>query len=437
MRPLLLFCLSLFGWQAVNAADIYETRLRELSKKGLPFFYNEQVKAEIDYWLLNEEAYTSFLLGKSESSLPYVDEALDAAGLPRFLRFVPIANTNLAYDFSGKDGASGAWPMSFAIAKRYNLKVNSYTDERRSREKAAKAAAAYFADLYDIYRDWNLAITAFRIGPVELNKAIRQAGNKLQYDSIHPVLPEEFQAPLVRFMGVLYIWNFHSLHNIELKPYTAEATDTFWSACAIPFPAIAKRFGVPMEDLRFFNPVLRGEYLPYVVEPTAIYLPASRCTAFPAFRDSFCAAQRAALPVVSTRALPDTGWHNRDSLAAIGIDVPVTPEGSRVLYDTFTRVVDSVTYIRIVPRSPAIATTTPAVQKTWVYYTVKKGDALYTVADIFDCTVANAKRWNGLSSNYIAPGRKMKFYVNTGKLSYYKNMNALSLTQKRNIAAKD
>jgi hypothetical protein len=31
----------------------------------------------------------------------------------------------------------------------------------------------------------------------------------------------------------------------------------------------------------------------------------------------------------------------------------------------------------------------------------------------------------------------MKFYVNTGKLSYYKNMNALSLTQKRNIAAKD
>jgi membrane-bound lytic murein transglycosylase D len=100
-------------------------------------------------------------------------------------------------------------------------------------------------------------------------------------------------------------------------------------------------------------------------------------------------------------------------------------------------VVDSVTYIRIVPRATNIASTTPAAQKTWVYYTVKKGDALYTVADIFDCTVANAKRWNGLSSNYIAPGRKMKFYVNTGKLSYYKNMNALSLTQKRNIAAKD
>lgn len=437
MRPLLFFCLSLFGWQAVNAADIYETRLRELSKKGLPFFYNDQVKAEIDYWLLNEEGYTSFLLGKSESTLPYIDEALDAAGLPRFLRFVPLANTNLAYDFSGKDGASGAWPMSFAIAKRYNLKVNSYTDERRSREKAAKAAAAYFSDLYDIYRDWNLVITAFRIGPVELNKAIRLAGNQLQYDSIHTVLPEEFQAPLVRFMGVLYMWNFHSLHSIELKPYTPEATDTFWSACAMPFTVISRRFGLPMEDLRFFNPVLRGEFLPYVVEPAAVLLPVGRCAAFPAFRDSFCATQRLATAAVSSRALPDTGWYNRDSLAAIGVDVPVSTEGGRVVYDTFTRVVDSVTYIRIVPRSPVIATTTPATQKTWVYYTVKKGDALYTVADIFDCTVANAKRWNSLTSNYIAPGRKMKFYVNASRISYYKNMNALSLTQKRNIAAKD
>lgn len=435
MRRLLFIGCSLLLGSSMQAQDVYETRLRELSKKGLPFFYNEQVKAEIDYWLLNEEAYTSFLLGKSASTLGYIDEALDATGLPRFLRFIPIANTNLAYDFSGKDGASGAWPMSFAIAKRYNLKVNSYTDERRSREKAAKAAAAYFKDLYDIYRNWNMAITAFRIGPVELNKAIRQAGNTLHYDSIHRVLPEEFQAPLVRFMGVLYIWNFHSLHNIELRTYTPEATDTFWSACAMPFPAITKRFGVAMDDLRFFNPVLRGEYLPYVVEPTAIYLPAGKCSAFPAFRDSFCSAQRIAIPALP-RTLPDTGWHNRDSVAAISIEAPVSGDNTPVLYDTFTRVVDSVTYIRIVPRAPA-ATTAAAPQKTWVYYTVKKGDALYTVADIFDCTVANAKRWNRLSSNYIAPGRKMKFYVAATKADYYRRMNTLSLTQKRNIAAKD
>jgi membrane-bound lytic murein transglycosylase D len=435
MRPLLFIFISFIGWNVLQAADIYETRLRELSKKGLPFFYNEQVKAEIDYWLLNEEAYTSFLLGKSESTLTYVDEALDAAGLPGFLRYVPIANTNLAYDFSGKDGASGAWPMSFAIAKRYNLKVNSYTDERRSREKAAKAAASYFADLYNIYRDWNLAITAFRIGPVELNKAIRLAGNQLQYDSIHLVLPEEFQAPLVRFMGVLYIWNFHSLHNIQLKPYMPEATDTFWSACAMPFPAISKRFGVPMEDLRFFNPVLRGEQLPYVVEPTAIYLPAGKCRAFPAFRDSFCTSQHIAAPVVR-RVIPDTGWHNRDSLTSIAVEQPIEQESVTILYDTLIRVVDSVTYIRIVPRAP-VASTNPAPQKVWVYYTVKKGDALYTVSDVFDCTVANAKRWNKLSSNYIAPGRKMKFYVNANRLTYYKNINALSLMQKRNIAAKD
>jgi len=419
MRVLLLLGVLLHWVPQLLAADIYETRLRELSRKGVPFFYNEQVKAEIDYWLLNEEGYTAFILGKTEATTAYIEEALLAHKLPGFLRHIPVANTNLTYDFYGKDGASGAWPMNFAIAKRYNLKVNSYVDERRSKSKAANSAAAYLADLYHIYRDWNLVIAAFRAGPVEVNKAIRLAGNSLNYDSIHPWLPEAYQQALVRFMGVLYIWNFHSLHDIQPKKYIPESVDTVWSACGMPFRVISQGTSVSLDDLRFFNPVLRGEFLPYTVEASVLYLPAGKGPVFLEFRDSFCSDQQ------------------RRMLARGSSSEVENP----VQYDTIIRfIIDSVTYIEVKPRetTPTLPPSpVPNTARTWVYYTVKQGDGLYTLADIFDCSIAQAKKWNSLNSNTITAGRKLKFYVPANQLAFYKKLNSMSLLEKRQIAARD
>jgi membrane-bound lytic murein transglycosylase D len=417
MRGVLFFVWFCQFTTQLMGADIFETRLRELSRKGLPFFYNEQVKAEIDYWLHNEDGYTAFLLGKTEATTAYIEEALLARKLPAFLRHIPIANTNLAYDFYGKDGASGAWPMNFAIAKKYNLKVNSYVDERRSTGKAANAAAAYLADLYHIYRDWNLVIAAFRAGPVEVNKAIRLAGNTLNYDSIHPWLPEPYQQAVVRFMGVMYAWNFYNMHNIQAKKYIPEAVDTVWSACGMTFSSISQGTGIGMEDLRFFNPVLRGEFLPYTVESSVLYLPAGKAARFLTFRDSFCAEQQRR---IIARGSPETE--------------------NQVQYDTIIRMIDSVTYIEVKPRetTPALPPApAPNETRTWVFYTVKQGDGLYLLADIFDCSIAQAKKWNGLSSNTITAGRKLKFYVPANQVTFYKKLNSMSLLEKRQIAARD
>ncbi|MEY3984094.1 MAG: hypothetical protein RL160_1653 [Bacteroidota bacterium] len=428
-----VLCLLLFlTVQAAHAqTDVYIKRIAALCNQGLPCFYNEQVDAEIVYWLQNEEAYTSFMLGRSEALLDVVDKALAERGLPGFLRYIPIANTNLAFDYSGYDGASGSWPLSFAIAKRYGLKMNSFIDERRSREKAAKAATAYLAELYRIYRDWKMVIAAFRIGPVELNKAIRLAGNTLNYDSVHYFLPEVYQAPMVRYMGILYIFNFHALHGIKLKTYVPEQADTVWSSCAMSFKLLEEKLPVKSEDLRFFNPVLRGAYIPHVAEPIPFYLPAGLGKRYKLLRDSLCATLPPPPPAVfSSSSSPDTVFKQ--------IPVAETPMPSTrpPLYDTIVRVVDSVTYIEVRPHAAPKATTTPAA-KVWVYYTVKSGDALYTLADVFDCTVTNVKSWNALRSNTISNGQKLKFYVPSSKATYYRKINTMTLAQKRSTAARD
>ena len=42
------------------------------------------------------------------------------------------------------------------------------------------------------------------------------------------------------------------------------------------------------------------------------------------------------------------------------------------------------------------------------YYTIKKGDSLSTIAKKFHCTVKQIKQWNGLKSDAIRAGKKLK-----------------------------
>ena len=42
------------------------------------------------------------------------------------------------------------------------------------------------------------------------------------------------------------------------------------------------------------------------------------------------------------------------------------------------------------------------------YYTIKKGDTLGGIAKKFHCTVKQLKQWNGLKSDAIREGKKLK-----------------------------
>ena len=47
-----------------------------------------------------------------------------------------------------------------------------------------------------------------------------------------------------------------------------------------------------------------------------------------------------------------------------------------------------------------------------IIYKVKKGDLLANIADKFDVTVKELKRWNKLRSSKIATGQKLKIRIN-------------------------
>jgi len=62
----------------------------------------------------------------------------------------------------------------------------------------------------------------------------------------------------------------------------------------------------------------------------------------------------------------------------------------------------------IVETAESPRATQPSTQVAQVTYKVKRGDTLFSIAQLFDTSVAKIKTWNRLSSNTIAPGRTLK-----------------------------
>ncbi|HCD47478.1 MAG TPA: lytic transglycosylase, partial [Cryomorphaceae bacterium] len=48
----------------------------------------------------------------------------------------------------------------YSTGKMYDLKVNSYVDDRNDPLKSTEAACQYMLKMYDVFEDWNLVLAA-------------------------------------------------------------------------------------------------------------------------------------------------------------------------------------------------------------------------------------------------------------------------------------
>ena len=132
------------------------------------------------------------------------------------------------------------WQFIYSTGKSYGLNVNSLVDDRYDVIKQTDAAARYLRDLFNIFGDWSLAISAYNCGPGNVNKAIVRSGNKRDFWSIYPYLPRETRGYLPAFVAVNYIMTFYSEHNIcPMNSFSPSMTDTLLITKNIHFGQIS------------------------------------------------------------------------------------------------------------------------------------------------------------------------------------------------------
>ncbi len=333
--------------------------------------YNEEVRACIDRYTARLRRSVSYMLGAVNFYMPIFEEALDAYQLPLELKYLPVIESALNPTAVSRVGATGLWQFMLTTGKAYGLEVTSLTDDRRDPVKSSYAAARYLRDLYQIFGDWNLVIAAYNCGPENINKAIRRSGGQRDYWAIFPYLPKETRGYVPAFIAANYVMTYYCDHNIcPMRSRLPVKTDTVMVNRNITLDQIAATCNLDIEMLRSLNPVYRRDIVPGATSPSAIRL-----------------------PLADVGTLIDA----LDTIYAKAAQNPLKRPEVEVSNE----------------RNPAVKERPARHNRNngggrATYHTIRRGDTLSAIARRYGTTVNKIKQINGLRSNNIRVGKRIR-----------------------------
>ncbi len=353
--------------------ELLKKRLMEMDSKS-PFNieYNQGLENIIKSFLKNRKKAFERLMAISEYYFPLFEDALSKQNVPLEIKYLAVVESALNPKAVSRVGATGLWQFMYQTGKQYNLNIDSYVDDRSDPLKASAAAAQYMTNMYKIFGDWDLVLASYNSGPGNVAKAIRRSGGQQNFWNIRKYLPQETQGYVPAFLATMYIYEYHKEHGIHPDRAIVKhfATDTIMIKKQMTFRQISDLLDIPVAQLQLLNPQFKLNVVPaYFDTKHFLRLPSQKIAIFTSNEDKIYAYVQHEL---DQRERPFSSYQqayaSRDSL----------------------RSVDSL-----------------MVQKV-KFHKVKRGDDLAEIADRYDVSVSDIKKWNKLKKNKAPLGKNLK-----------------------------
>ena len=370
---------------------IYMERIAQINSP-IPLSYNKYVKDYISMYADKKRSLTQRMMGLSNLYFPMYEEILDREGLPLEFKYLSVVESALNPVAVSRVGATGLWQFMYNTGLMYNLKINSYTDERRDPVKATEAACQYFKQMYAIYHDWLLVIASYNCGPGNVNRAIKRSGGKTNFWEIMPYLPKETRGYVPAFIAVTYVMNHAKDHNLTpvTPAYSYFEVDTVNLTKPVNFKTLSAQLNLPLDVIAYLNPIYKRPYISAKEGAATLRLPTNKIAQFIALEESIYAESAPApIPVYSAKV----------------------PSG-----------------VMMAANDKDATYTTKKVKKTHV---VKRGETLSEIAHRYDATTSSIKKMNRLRSNTLQKGQKLTVYA------YVKVKNPVKAAPQEPLTTKD
>ncbi len=357
--------------------ELLKARLAEMDAKS-PFNieYNEGLENIIKSFLKNRKKSFARLMGLSDFYFPIFEEALDKQNVPLEIKYLAVIESALNPKAVSKVGATGLWQFMYQTGKQYNLNIDSYVDERSDPLKSTEAAATYLKKMYGIFGDWDLVLASYNSGPGNVAKAIRRSDGQQNYWNIRKNLPKETQAYVPAFLATMYIFEYHNEHGIRPDKSVVNhfSTDTIIVKKQMSFKQISDLLDIPLVQLQMLNPSYKLNVVPfYENQSHFLRLPKDKIAIFASNENRIYAYVQ----------------HEKDLR-----EKPFQVIRAIAIKDTINFTTQRIT----LPKTK--------------YYRVKRGDNLTEIADRYDVTIADLKKWNGLKKNTVSFGKNLKILTN-------------------------
>lgn len=342
--------------------------------------FNQPVKQALEFYLERRRSLIERMVGLGFNYyFPVFENALQRYDLPSELKYLACIESGLRQNAYSPARAAGLWQFIPGTGILRGLEVNSYIDERYDLYKSTDAACAFLKFLYNRFQDWHLAIAAYNCGPGNIDKAIARSGGKRTFWEIYNYLPKETRAYVPFFIAVTYVMNYHCEHNLcGSEADIPVECDTLMVSQMVHFDQISHWLELPIEEIESLNPQYVCDIVPASVEKErSITLPAQKALEFIELQDSIYAYKADSL-LPHNGAITEVLAHGRtNSYVAKGGNRSIGGKGSAGGGKGGT-------------------------------YIVKKGDTLGSIARKHRTTIAKIKKANGLRSDNLRVGQKLK-----------------------------
>lgn len=354
--------------------ELLKQRLQAMNEKS-PFGieYNQGLENIIKSFLKNRKKSFSRLMALSEYYFPIFEEAFAKQNVPLEIKYLAVVESALNPKAVSKMGATGLWQFMYGTGKQYNLKIDSYIDERSDALKATAAASEYMTKMYSVFGDWELVLASYNSGPGNVTKAIRRSGGKTKYWDIRNYLPRETQGYVPAFLATMYLFEYHKEHGINPERAVIKnfETDTVRIKNQMTFKQIADLLDMPQSQIELLNPCYKLKVVPfYQNEQHFLRLPKDKIATF---------------------------LTNEDKIYAYA------------KYDSNIKRIPSRLALKITPKTKSKAADSLKTQ----YYTIQNGDNLGSIAEKYNVSITEIKQWNKLKGNSVALGKSLKIKTNT------------------------
>lgn len=386
---------------------------------------NNPLVATHTIWYSARPEYIQRTSKRAGRYLYHVVQELEKRQMPTELALLPFVESSFNPQAFSTAKAAGMWQFIPSTGRDFNLKQNTFRDERRDVIASTSAALSYLQKLYGMFGDWQLALAAYNWGEGSVSRAIAKAqaaGRPTDFNSLSAYMPAETRNYFPKLQAVKNIIAAPAQYGVKLpavenQPYFVSVVKTR----DIDIKLAAQLAEMPMEEFKALNPQFNRPIIPGS-PTTVILLPKMNAEKFKENLSNW------------TQSLSSWTAHKvtaaRERIESIAAKFKTTPQiireansippnmhpvlGSIVLVPKLASDKDKNIASEVINNATLkVEADTPLTKRISVK--VGKRDSLQTIARRYKVTPAQIREWNGLNKDQLTAGQSLKLEVKASK----------------------